>query len=399
MSASRIAILGAGPVGLDAALAAAEAGWPFTIYEQGGGVGEHVRRWGHVRLFSPWSLDLSPRMERALAGAGLEVPGGDGCPTGDELCRRVLAPLGDLLRPHLRLGARVAAVGRRGLLKHEEIASEERARRPFRLLVEEDGAERCEEADVVIDCTGTYGQPAWLGDGGVPAPGERALGDAVVRHLPDLERDAVGWAGKTVLLAGGGHSAWTAARDLARLAGEAGNGGGRVVWLLREEPAWGPEADELAERGRLRDEARALYGGASPAVEALRGSVELLAPGAEGRGVRATVRTADGGAREVAADRVLALAGYVGDLDLYRQLQVHTCYATEGPMKLSAALLGAGAGDCLEQTGHGVETLLNPEPGFFVLGIKSYGRHNTFLMRSGYRQVDEVFGHLAGGGR
>ena len=33
-------------------------------------------------------------------------------------------------------------------------------------------------------------------------------------------------------------------------------------------------------------------------------------------------------------DRVLALNGGVGDFTLYRQLQVHECYATAAPMKL-----------------------------------------------------------------
>jgi NADPH-dependent 2,4-dienoyl-CoA reductase/sulfur reductase-like enzyme len=38
MSKLRIAILGAGPTGLEAALAAAEAGLPFNIYEAAPGV-------------------------------------------------------------------------------------------------------------------------------------------------------------------------------------------------------------------------------------------------------------------------------------------------------------------------------------------------------------------------
>ena len=103
-----------------------------------------------------------------------------------------------------------------------------------------------------------------------------------------------------------------------------------------------------------------------------------------------------GGSRTVTVDRILALTGYVGDAGLYRQLQVHECYATSGPMKLSAALLGAAgtAGDCLAQTRHGVEALKNPEPGFFILGAKSYGRNNTFLLRVGWQQVEEVFGAL-----
>ena len=68
----RIAILGAGPTGLEAALAAADGGFPFTLYEAAPGVGGNVRAWGHVRLFTPWDMNVSPRMRRHLAAAGVD---------------------------------------------------------------------------------------------------------------------------------------------------------------------------------------------------------------------------------------------------------------------------------------------------------------------------------------
>ncbi len=112
---------------------------------------------------------------------------------------------------------------------------------------------------------------------------------------------------------------------------------------------------------------------------------------------RVNLRRADGGEQAVDVDRLLSLTGYVGDHGIYRQLQVHECYATSGPMKLAAALLGSASDDCLDQASHGADTLVNPEPGFFMLGSKSYGRNNTFLMRVGWEQVEEVFGLLEGG--
>lgn len=392
-----LAVLGAGPTGLEAALAAAEQGFPFTLYEAAPEVAGHIRSWGHVRLFTPWSLDVSPRMRRRLAAAGVEVPDGDSCPTGAELAERLLAPLAALpeIAPHLRLGTRVVGIGREGLLKHEEIANPNRAARPFRLLLQDaSGREWVEPAGRVIDATGTYGHPNWLGDGGIPAPGERALGAEIHRHLPDFSREAASWAGRTILLAGAGHSAQTAVRDLAALAREAP--GTRVLWALRNpNPDWGTHAgDALPARAALAAAAVELARGASGAVSPYRGvAIEALAPGSGGMEV--TLRNGD--SRTVTVDRILSLTGFVGDAGLYRQLQVHECYATSGPMKLSAALLGSAGGDCLTQTTHGAETLANPEPGFFILGIKSYGRNNTFLMRVGWQQVDEVFGLLAAG--
>jgi len=391
-----LAILGAGPIGLEAALAAAEAGLPFTVYEAAEAPAAHVRAWGHVRLFSSWDLDVSPRMRRALEAEGREVPAGGGCPTGAELVERVLDPVARSpeVAKGLALGRRAVAVGREGLLKDHEIATAERGRRPFRLLVvDRDGREAVEHAAAVLDCTGTYGHPNALGDGGIPAPGEGALDGRIRRHLPDLAAEWEEWGGRTVLLVGGGHSAQTALCGLAKLA--AASPGTRVVWLLPRAPeSWAIDpADPLPERRRLSEEAREIAR-TSPAVETLPGArVEAIGP-AEGGRLRVTLGGSAAG-REVEVDRVLSLTGYLGDRDLHRQLQVHQCYATEGPMNLAAAILGEGSADCLTQTGHGVEALAVPEPGFFILGSKSYGRVSTFLMRVGWQQVDEVMPAVA----
>lgn len=394
---ANLAILGAGPIGLEAALAAADAGLAFTVYERGPGVGDHVRQWGHVCLFTPWDLSVSPRMVRHLSDAGMEVPSGPACPTGDELVRRLLEPLVGLpeLAPHIRLGTRVDAVGRQGLLKHEEIATPARGSRPFRLLLTgPDGTEEEATAGVVLDCTGVYGRPNCLGDGGIPAPGERTLSGRIDRHLPNLRAQAREWGGSSVLLVGAGASAQTAARGLAELARQAP--GTQVTWVVRSpEPTWGAVVDDpLAARAELVDQARRLAAGASPAVHARLGvTVGRLDPG---NGHIRAVLTGNGvgGAEEVTVDRVLALAGYVGDNHLYRQLQVHECYATDAPIQLSAALLGAAGGDCLDQVSHGIDVLRNPEPNFFILGAKSYGRNNQFLLRVGWDQVSEVIGDL-----
>ena len=389
MSKPRIAILGAGPTGLEAALAAAEAGNPFTVYEAAPTAAGNVRAWGHVRLFTPWDMNVSPRMRRYV-----DAPEGLECPTGRELAERVFEPLAALpeIAPNLRLGVRVLSVGRQGLLKHEEIASPERARRPFRILLADgSGREWTEVADVVIDATGTWGHPNSLGDAGIPAPGERAFGGEIRRDIPDLSREAEDWAGKTILVAGAGHSAQTAVVELAHLSRKAPET--RVIWVLRSKrPEWsGSAEDPLPERLRLVSQGAALAEGLLPAIVARPGFVVENVSKPNGR-FAVALRNGDR-TETVEVDRILSLTGYVGDHSLYRQLQVHECYATSGPMKLSAALLGSG-GDCLAQTTHGAETLANPEPGFFILGSKSYGRNNTFLMRVGWEQVGEVFGLL-----
>lgn len=390
----RIAILGGGPIGLEAALAAAERGWEFDVYEAADRPAGNVRDWGHVRLFTPWDMNVSERARRALPDA----PSGPGLPSGAELASMLLDRLAELpaVAPRLRLGTRVDAIAREGLLKHEAIGSAERGARRFRLLVTRPGGrESVEHADAVIDCTGTYGNPNALGDGGIPAPGERALGDRIERRLPLVA--GVGGAGgggdSTILLTGAGHSAQTAARAIAEHARDAP--GTRVIWAIRStEPRWdASQHDPLPERAALTRAADGLVRGASPAVEARLGAVtEALAPRGDGR-IDVTLR--NGTPEHLTVDRILALNGGVGDFSIYRQLQIHECYATAAPMKLSAALLGAGrGGDCLAQESHGPDTLTNPEPGFFILGAKSYGRNSQFLMRIGWAQVDDVMGLL-----
>ena len=394
----RLAILGTGPTGLEAALAAAEREWPFTVYEAGEHVATHVREWGHVRLFTPWSMNVSGRMARHLEAAGLPVPGGDDCPTGHELCDGLLEPVAGLpqVAAAIRRDARVTAIGRRGLLKHEEIATDGRGQRPFRLLVTHgDGGEEMEDADVVLDCTGTYGNPNCTGDGGIPAAGEGRLGDRIRRTLPDVDGEAADWAGKTVLVVGSGHAAQTAAADLAAFARR--HPGTEVVWAVRSpRPTWGAIPDDsLPQRAALVARSRALAAGEDPAVRLEPGVVvEALAE----RDGRVAVTLRNGSTSEVVVDRVLSLTGAVGDASIYRQLQVHECYATAAPITLSAALLGAAGGDCLQQESQGVDVLRNPEPNFFILGAKSYGRVNRFLMRVGWEQVEEVFGALSAAG-
>jgi len=69
-------------------------------------------------------------------------------------------------------------------------------------------------------------------------------------------------------------------------------------------------------------------------------------------------------------------------------------------MDLAAAVLGASlkspgtAGDCLSQVSHGPESLKTPEPAFFILGAKSYGRNPSFLLTIGHRQIADALSLL-----
>jgi hypothetical protein len=45
---------------------------------------------------------------------------------------------------------------------------------------------------------------------------------------------------------------------------------------------------------------------------------------------------------------------------------------------------------------HGARELAHPEPDFFIIGSKSYGRAPTFLLATGYEQARSVAAMIAG---
>src|SRR5207253_10488498 len=159
-----------------------------------------------------------------------------------------------ILRDCLRGDSQVLHVSRRGLLKEDEPGDAKRARQPFRLIVREGkNRERLDEAEVVLDCTGTYGQHRWLGEGGIPAPGELAAEPQIAYTLDDVlgDRRPI-YSGKTVLVIGGGYSAATTVSNLAQL-GEQPDPPW-VVWLSRgasSQPIRRFANDPLRERDRL----------------------------------------------------------------------------------------------------------------------------------------------------
>ena len=399
MSKRTLAILGGGPIGLEAAAAAAANGFEVRVFERGE-VGASVSLWGHVRMFTPWKMNRSALGARLAKEAGAFAPDPEVCPTGDELVAQYLLPLAShpLLRGRIETGSRVLSIAREGLLKGDLLGRPERRSRPFRLLVERDGNEKVFHADAVIDATGTYGTPRWLGSGGSPAVGERHA--FITRHVPDvLGRDQVTYAGERVLVIGAGLSAATLVRDLAALANTARET--EIVWAVRGEAREGGPippiaADPLPERVKLTREANALATGGSPSVK-LRTGVTVQSIQRERDGERVGLLGTNASASVEHFDRVVALVGYRPDRSLWEELQVHECYASGGPMKLAAALLGSTGGDCLTQTSHGPESLASPEPDFVVIGAKSYGRNPQFLLRLGHEQVRDALHLLTGG--
>ena len=394
-----LAIIGAGPVGLEAAAAALDHGFDVHVFERGE-VGAHPLAWGHVRMFTPWRMNLGPHSTARLNAAGWTAPEAKAFPTGLELAERYLQPLARLpeLKDRIHTHAQVVHASRKGALKGDSVGKSERREHPFRLLVRDAGGrESFLHAFALIDASGVYGQPNWAGDGGIPARSELYLAPQLSYHLEDvLGLSRARYAGKRTLVIGAGASAATTVTGLAKLAAEVP--GTSVVWAMRASPAAldpGLADDPLPERRALNAAARALAHGSDASVTVIGGAV---VEGFEFNSATHRYRVAlhiGEQARVEEVDQVIVNTGFGPDNALYRELQVHECYATRAPMKLAAALLGAAAGDCLTTPAFGADVLVNPEPDFFILGHKSYGRSPHFLLETGYQQADDVVSHLA----
>lgn len=397
----QIAICGAGPVGIEAALYARALGHAVALYDRGPAAAANVADWGHVRLFTPWRMNVTPLGVETLRAAGRrpEFPM-DVCPSGAELRDHYLQPLteSEPLRGCLRLGTTVLSVGRHDHHKADAIGKPERSARGFRLLVEDaaSGAQRIDRADVVLDCAGTYGHHRWAGRGGIPAPGELKLADEIRYALPDpLGRDRARFADRHTLLLGCGYSAATFLKDVEAL--NRAHPVTKLTWAVRRpgQALREIDGDPLPARRHLVEASLRLAAQRPPWLRFLGGvAVESLAR--DGDTITAELTGLDHGradARQtVRCDNLVALVGYSPDPSLYDQLQVHSCYATAGPMKLAAALLGEAGADCLTAGANlSPDTLKNPEPDFYILGAKSYGTNSKFLMQVGHQQVRDVF--------
>jgi len=378
--------VGAGPVGLAAALGCARRGMEAFVLEREA-VGATLRRWGPTRLFSPMSMNLA-------SGAAELLPARwppDAILTGPQFADDVLEPLAASppLAGRVLLRHRVAGVARAGITRGDFAGHPLRAERPFRLLVETPEGERWMEADAVLDASGTYSQPVAVGSGGLPAPGEGALASRIVRDLGTLADRRPALAGRRVLLAGHGHSAANAILVLEELAREAP--ATRVLWAVRTanlRPCVEVASDPLPERQRVVSRANQLAARPPEWLQVeRRASVESLTAAADG-----TIRVGLSAGRTAPVDHLVSLTGYRPDLSFLSELALEISPSSEGAARLTAAL--SRVTDCLSVPAVSAADLASGEPGFHLIGAKSYGRARTFLLKSGYAQLETILDGL-----
>jgi hypothetical protein len=185
---------------------------------------------------------------------------------------------------------------------------------------------------------------------------------------------------------GHGHSAATAVDRLVSLTPSP-----RVTWATRSanrRPCVEVANDPLPERERVTAHANDLAADPPPFLKVeRRASVEALTP----RDGRVEVRLTAG--RSGVYDAVVGFTGYRPDLSFLSELALEVSPVTEGPARLSRAL--ANVTDCLSVPKVEPPDLESGEPGFHLVGAKSYGRLPTFLLKNGLAQLETVLDTLA----
>ena len=210
-------------------------------------------------------------------------------------------------------------------------------------------------------------------------------------YLPPTTDQLAEAAGRHLVVVGSGHSAMTALIDLADTVRR--EPGTRLTWVLRRglsrDTFGGGTSDELPRRGALGLRARA-------AVE--EGLVELVTgfriTAVERHDHRVVLVAEDGRSLEP-ADHVVVLTGFRPDMSFLSEIRLDLDPVLQAP-RLLATQIDPNLHSCGSVNPHGAAELAQPEAGFYLVGMKSYGRAPSFLAMTGYEQVRSVAAEIAG---
>ncbi|RKZ70732.1 MAG: FAD-dependent oxidoreductase [Gammaproteobacteria bacterium] len=388
-----VAIIGAGPVGLAAGAQALERGLTPIIFEQGAEVAHAIRQWQHVKMFSPWEFNIDTAAEKLLNDAGWHRPDDNELPTGGELVERYIAPLGTqtILKQYVKLSAKVTAISRVGL---DKLMTAGREEAKFEIRYTQDDQQQVALADAVIDISGTWSTPNPAGSNGLPAFGEPEAAEHISYVMPDvLGRKREQFANKRVAVLGGGHSAVGTILDLVTLREEAPDTD--ITWLVRGEDTGrsfgGGDNDQIEARGALGTKFKHLIEGGKIRIES-GFYLSHIARQSNGLKISSSAIEED---KYVTVDELVVSTGFRPDYSFASELRLELDPATECPPIL-APMIDPNVHSCGTVRPHGARELAQPEKGFYIAGMKSYGRAPTFLMITGYEQVRSIIADIVG---
>lgn len=381
-----VAILGAGPIGLAAAAQLKTYDVPFIILEKGD-VAANVDTWKHVQLFSPWAYNVDEAAQQLLEKTGWTMPNPEDIPTGEALRNDYLLPLSELFNEKMHTNEEVIAITK---LDTDKMKAANREAKPFLIFTKNGQATKTYKASAVIDATGTWGHANPAASHGVLLPAERAASAHINYQIPNVAAQAERYANQKVAVVGGGHSAINSLLQLVTLKEQ--YPATDITWILRkqrvEDALGGGAGDELAARGALGLKMKQLIENGVVQVETPF-YIQSILQKAEGIVLKGTDRKIG------PFDELIVNTGNRPDFSFHQELRYTVNAATEAVPAL-ADLIDPNYHSCGSVPAHGEKELRQPEPNFYIVGAKSYGRAPTFLMATGYEQVRSIAAYIAG---
>ncbi len=438
-----IAVIGAGPIGMEAALYGRFLGYDVTLFERGT-VADNVRQWQHSRMWTPFQYLHSRlgRMAIETHNPNQVFPPLDQEVTGEQWLRSYLMPLSetDLVAKSLREHHRVLSVHRCHYTKHQNVPAESRWQDGF-VVVWEDaaGTEQRDTFDFVLDTSGTFQQQQSWGAGGSPAIGERQLRSARETDpelqaslnvtAPNFAAEPNRWKESRVLVIGDSPHAAETLTQWTRVVGDSG----RLIWAIPQslsETGLYPvaandllparvrlftAANEAIRKHRRQSLAELVWvDGSRPTQDKIQvvANTNLAAIHWDAAQKQFHVRLQqwcdvdweaapddfeepDEIERELRFDQVVVALGHQVDEEMTRELIVPRCPRTEASASLVDALL-AHHGDRLDFEFTDPTWTWTPEGRFFVLGAKSFGRQPNYFHRLGLQQVRDAYRWIVG---
>ncbi|MDZ4724654.1 MAG: NAD(P)-binding domain-containing protein [Leptospira sp.] len=387
------AIIGAGPVGMAAAAQLVHRNKSFIILEKGNDVGHHLSKWENVKMFSPWEYNIDKDAKDLLTEYNWIAPNSFELPTGGEFIQKYLRPLSNLpiIKPFLHLNSTVTAIHRFGIDKGKTAGRESF---PFEIEYIQHGKVKRLFAGAIIDATGTWGNPNPAGSSGDFALGEKQLYEHFHYNIPNFSHKniEIEFGNKSVAVVGSGHSAIHSILELQKLKTLYPNTS--ILWILRrnydKKLLGGGLNDALPERGSLGLNVHNLV---------QSGQVTVFNPfriiSFEKKNFKIEIK----GFNELQnhtitnVDKIIVNTGSRPDFSFLRELRYFTDPALECVPELTT-LIDPNVHSCGTVRAHGELELRQPEPNFYIVGAKSYGRAPTFLMATGYEQVRSIVAAL-----
>ena len=167
-----------------------------------------------------------------------------------------------------------------------------------------------------------------------------------------------------------------------------------ITWVLRRgvtgKTFGGGAADQLPARGALGIRARqAVEAGLVGLVTGFR--TERIRLDVAGR----AVLVSEDGRGLTPADAVVVLTGFRPDLSFLSEVRLDLDPVLQAPRRIAPSI-DPNVHSCGTAAPTLARDLAHPEPGLYLVGMKSYGRAPTFLAMTGYEQVRSVAAELAG---